>query len=116
MNIDKVKESEVARINTMIENLRSIVKAILIAEKKVMKGGNPFIQNIKRKLKLPNSSSIEEVANKLIKGIKEEAKKEADLMRRQQHEYLIKCEDYQEDSNGCYIYMELAHEDLETFI
>jgi NIMA (never in mitosis gene a)-related kinase len=37
-------------------------------------------------------------------------------MRRQQHEYLIKCEDYQEDSNGCYIYMELAHEDLETFI
>ena len=79
MNIYKVKESEVARINIMIENLRNIVKAILIAEKKVMKGGNPFIQNIKRKLKLPNSSTIEEVADKFMKKIQEEFKKMKNL-------------------------------------
>jgi len=33
-------------------------------------------------------------------------------MRNHQHEYLIKCIDYYEDANACYIYMELAIEDL----
>lgn len=48
--------------------------------------------------------------------IREEAKKEADLMRSHKHEYLIKCVDYKEDESTCQIYMELALEDLNTFI
>lgn len=76
----KAKEAEVKTVEIMITNLRSIVIDIITEERKVMKGGDRFnINKLKRNLKLPNSSSIEEVADKLIKEIKQESKKAKNL-------------------------------------
>ena len=37
-------------------------------------------------------------------------------MREHNHEYLIRCVDFQVDKRACYIFMELANEDLHTYI
>ena len=80
INKYKAKEAEVKKVQAMIESLRNIVIDILREEKKLMKGGNRFnIDKIKRNLKLPNSSTIEEVADKLVKKIQEEFKKMKNL-------------------------------------
>lgn len=80
INKYKAKEAEVKKVEIMITNLRNIVIDILREEKKLMKGGNRFnIDKIKRNLKLSNSSTIEEVADKLVKKIQEEFKKMKNL-------------------------------------
>ena len=80
INKYKAKEAEVKKVQAMIESLRNIVIDILREEKKLMKGGNRFnIDKIKRNLKLSNSSTIEEVADKLVKKIQEEFKKMKNL-------------------------------------
>lgn len=80
INKYKAKEAEVKKVEAMIESLRNIVIDILREEKKVMKGGNRFnINKLKRNLKLSNSSTIEEVSDKLVKKIQEEFKKMKNL-------------------------------------
>ncbi len=51
-----------------------------------------------------------------IEETKRLAKEEADFMREHNHEYLIRCVDFQVEKGVCYIFMELANEDLHTYI
>ena len=76
----KAKEAEIKKLEAMIETLRNIVIDILKKEKNVMKGGDRFnINKLKRNLKLSNSATLEEVADKLYKRNQEEYKKMKNL-------------------------------------
>jgi len=80
INKYKAKEAEIKKLEAMIETLRNTVIDILKKEKNVMKGGDRFnINKLKRNLKLSNSATIEEVADKLYKRNQEEFKKMKNL-------------------------------------
>jgi hypothetical protein len=80
INKYKAKEAEIKKLEAMIETLRNIVIDILKKEKNLMKGGDRFnINKLKRNLKLSNSATIEEVADKLVKKIQEDFKKMKNL-------------------------------------
>ena len=68
----KMKESEERKLNGMLDNLKEINSVIGNGEKRVMKGGDNYFDKIRRNLKLPNSETNIEVANKFIKKIQEE--------------------------------------------
>ncbi len=59
---------------------------------------------------------IIEIQRDDLDDIRVAARLEAQLMRSLSHEYLIPCDNYLEDSFACYIFMELADEDLSRYL